>query len=403
MYLRSIVLCGLLHALALADPLTQTSTNTSTDLKLQQGSCPEFWYSHDGRCYKYVSSRMTWADAELHCLTLDANLVSIHNANENDFIVRLIQDFNPGQELHWIGFTDALKEGHWMWTDGSQRDFTAWNERQPDNVGGIEHCGHIYNTQSKWNDIPCNHVYQFVCKAHLVPVGPGQKADYDAATGALVSRARPHSVLNIHRESQLRRNFGGDLAKQFNDDFLYILPHHLRYPGHSEVPTSRISIHIVVLLPELRAHFSQGCSIRLEGVHLSSHVLHPSPQSLQGVCDTVLIETDSESSGSSLTGFFFSHRNATYLLVSKSGCVLLRAPVAENNNNNSNNNINNNPHPPYREMLSPAAGPAGPGGGGGRPLFGGAMSARVPPGARDWRMGEEDRRATRVRSGAAKP
>ncbi|KAK0150215.1 Lactose-binding lectin l-2 [Merluccius polli] len=86
MYLHSIVLCGLLHALALADPLTQTSTNTSTDLQLQQGSCPMFWYSHDGRCYKYVSSRMAWADAELHCLTLDANLVSIHNANENDFM-----------------------------------------------------------------------------------------------------------------------------------------------------------------------------------------------------------------------------------------------------------------------------------------------------------------------------
>ncbi|KAK0150214.1 Ladderlectin [Merluccius polli] len=162
MYLHSIVLCGLLHALALADPLTQTST----DLQIQQGSCPMFWYSHDGRCYKYVSTRMTWADAELHCLTLDANLVSIHNDNENEFIFRLIQNFNPGQEYHWIGFSDAPKEGHWMWSDGSQRDFAAWYKGEPSNGDGIEHCGHInYILPYEWNDVRCDNVYPFVCKA----------------------------------------------------------------------------------------------------------------------------------------------------------------------------------------------------------------------------------------------
>ncbi|KAK0150220.1 Galactose-specific lectin nattectin [Merluccius polli] len=166
MYLHSIVLCGLLHALALADPLTQTSTNTSTDLQLQQGSCPETWFSHDGRCYQYVAIKKSWADAELHCLGLDANLVSIHNDNENDFIARLIQDFNPGQEYHWIGFSDASKEGHWMWTDGSRRDFAAWHKGEPDNNYRMEHCGLInFILPYEWNDMRCDNVYQFVCKA----------------------------------------------------------------------------------------------------------------------------------------------------------------------------------------------------------------------------------------------
>ncbi|KAK0148458.1 Galactose-specific lectin nattectin [Merluccius polli] len=132
MYLRSIVLCGLLHALALAGPLSQPST----DLKLQCGSCPMCWFNHDGHFYKYVDTGMTWADAELHCLSLGANLVSIHNEDENNFVVKLIENFDPTNGKHWIGFSDTHKEGSWMWSDGSQGDFYAWYKGEPNNHDG---------------------------------------------------------------------------------------------------------------------------------------------------------------------------------------------------------------------------------------------------------------------------
>nr|XP_008299465.1 PREDICTED: snaclec trimecetin subunit alpha-like [Stegastes partitus] len=58
---------------------------------LQRGSCPSHWFSFNRRCYKYLAPRVTWADAELHCVSLGANLVSIHSLQEQDFVHSLIR------------------------------------------------------------------------------------------------------------------------------------------------------------------------------------------------------------------------------------------------------------------------------------------------------------------------
>uniref|UniRef100_A0A3P9BJ16 C-type lectin domain-containing protein n=1 Tax=Maylandia zebra TaxID=106582 RepID=A0A3P9BJ16_9CICH len=47
-------------------------------------SCPLFWYSFNRRCYKYVATHMSWADAELYCESQRANLVSIHSEEEEE-------------------------------------------------------------------------------------------------------------------------------------------------------------------------------------------------------------------------------------------------------------------------------------------------------------------------------
>uniref|UniRef100_A0A3B4ZHN7 C-type lectin domain-containing protein n=1 Tax=Stegastes partitus TaxID=144197 RepID=A0A3B4ZHN7_9TELE len=83
-----------------------------------RGTCPMFWYSYNGRCYKYVASRLTWADAELHCLSEGANLVSIHSLQEHNFVNSLIENFDPARAYTWIGLSDIHKEGSWMWSDG---------------------------------------------------------------------------------------------------------------------------------------------------------------------------------------------------------------------------------------------------------------------------------------------
>ena len=61
---RSVLLWSL-HALALAGPLTQPSTDS--DMKLERGSCPLYWYSYGTSCYRYVASKLMWAQAELSC------------------------------------------------------------------------------------------------------------------------------------------------------------------------------------------------------------------------------------------------------------------------------------------------------------------------------------------------
>ncbi|XP_067467955.1 lactose-binding lectin l-2-like [Thunnus thynnus] len=137
-------------------------------LKLQRGNCPMFWYSFNGRCYKYVSTRMTWADAELHCVSQKANLVSIHSLEEQKFVKSLIKNFDHAEGFTWIGLSDTQKEGGWMWSDGSAVNFAFWNSREPSNGGGNEDCVHNnYGTGRKWNDGTCSKTFPSVCASRI--------------------------------------------------------------------------------------------------------------------------------------------------------------------------------------------------------------------------------------------
>ena len=114
-----------------------------------------------------IIAAMTWADAELNCVSQDANLVSIHSAGENNFVRDLIKNFDPANEWTWIGLSDFHKEGGWMWSDVSEVSFTLWSEGQPDNSGGEEDCVHI-NYPTRWNDIRCHYTHHSVCKSRAV-------------------------------------------------------------------------------------------------------------------------------------------------------------------------------------------------------------------------------------------
>ncbi|KAM8728791.1 C-type lectin-like [Acanthopagrus schlegelii] len=137
-------------------------------VKLQRGGCPAFWYNFNGRCYKYVSTHLTWADAELQCVSQGANLVSIHSPEENEFVKFLIKNFDSAQGNTWIGLSDTQKEGGWMWSDGCAVDFIFWLPGQPDNYHGNENCGHFWAGNTlKWNDFPCHLTLPSVCASRI--------------------------------------------------------------------------------------------------------------------------------------------------------------------------------------------------------------------------------------------
>ena len=49
-------------------------------------SCPNGWIQYDKHCYKPIKKAETWKQANLNCLRLGANLVSILNKREKDFL-----------------------------------------------------------------------------------------------------------------------------------------------------------------------------------------------------------------------------------------------------------------------------------------------------------------------------
>uniref|UniRef100_A0A3B3V685 C-type lectin domain-containing protein n=1 Tax=Poecilia latipinna TaxID=48699 RepID=A0A3B3V685_9TELE len=110
------------------------------EMKVQHSACPPFWFGFNERCYKYIATLMTWADAEQHCLTQGANLVSIHSLEEDNFVKLLIRNFDPAEGFNWIGLSDAEKDGTYFWSDGSRFNFKLWNAGEPNNYGGSESC-----------------------------------------------------------------------------------------------------------------------------------------------------------------------------------------------------------------------------------------------------------------------
>ncbi|XP_047240222.1 ladderlectin-like [Girardinichthys multiradiatus] len=148
--------------------LAAVAPSDGQEMKLLRNGCPLFWYGFNGRCYKYVATLMTWGEAEQHCLSQGANLVSIHSLQEENFVKTLIRNFDPAQGVNWIGLTDAQKEGAYFWSDGSKLTFSFWNAGEPNNFGGSESCVHTNrDSAKKWNDTLCTIKQAFVCKARL--------------------------------------------------------------------------------------------------------------------------------------------------------------------------------------------------------------------------------------------
>ncbi|KAA8578125.1 hypothetical protein FQN60_009196 [Etheostoma spectabile] len=77
------------------------------------------------------------------CQTAGGNLASIHSAEEHKFIRDYINQVSTTNTYTWIGGFDAVKEGTWLWSDGSKFDFTYFNAGQPDG-GAVENCLLIY-------------------------------------------------------------------------------------------------------------------------------------------------------------------------------------------------------------------------------------------------------------------
>ncbi|XP_034741178.1 galactose-specific lectin nattectin-like isoform X1 [Etheostoma cragini] len=130
--------------------------------------CPPGWTQFDSRCFGYFIQPKTWLDAETTCIAAGGNLASIHSAAEHAFVKDFIRRVSGTQNPSWIGGTDAVKEGTWMWSDGSAFNYKNWSAREPNNINGGEHCLMMnWPPGENWNDSICTGQFPFVCSRDL--------------------------------------------------------------------------------------------------------------------------------------------------------------------------------------------------------------------------------------------
>ncbi|XP_068997833.1 galactose-specific lectin nattectin-like [Embiotoca jacksoni] len=149
-----IVLLGLTAALwSAADALPPGGCST----------CPPGWTWFGRRCYLFQNPEKDWADAERFCNSLNGNLASIHSREEYVFIRGLIFKAVKIHKQSWVGGHDEVKEGVWLWSDGSVFNFNSWGRGQPDNYKGREDCLEINFGGKDFNDGTCSTKKSFVC------------------------------------------------------------------------------------------------------------------------------------------------------------------------------------------------------------------------------------------------
>lgn len=109
----------------------------------------------DGSCLVHFTTPATYVNAKAGCATINAHLAYIKTAELDTFAENFV-----GTRDTWIGGSDRVTEGQFLWEDGTAFMFTAWAAGEPNNANNNfqEDCVIIAGarTSKLWDDRPCD-------------------------------------------------------------------------------------------------------------------------------------------------------------------------------------------------------------------------------------------------------
>jgi hypothetical protein len=124
------------------------------------------WYGYGGHTYALTSQPAWWTNAEAEAVTQGGHLVSIDGAAEESWLQTTF-----GTGYLWIGFTDQVTEGVWLWTSGAPTNYINWTPGEPNNLGDEDYA--VMNWSGvKWNDLSNAYEYYGVIEVAPAPL-PG--------------------------------------------------------------------------------------------------------------------------------------------------------------------------------------------------------------------------------------
>ncbi|XP_072042884.1 alpha-N-acetylgalactosamine-specific lectin-like [Amphiura filiformis] len=134
--------------------------------------CNPGWEGYNNYCYSFDhAGTLTYFESNKSCSDMGSQLASIHSQEEQDFLAGHIRDHQQVASVgYYIGLNNIDDETTWKWTDGTQVDFNAWNEDEPNNVGD-EDCAGMYgnitqqDSRGLWNSFQCDASMAYICRA----------------------------------------------------------------------------------------------------------------------------------------------------------------------------------------------------------------------------------------------
>ncbi|XP_046660571.1 slit homolog 2 protein-like [Homalodisca vitripennis] len=102
-----------------------------------------------------------------HCISHGGRLATVESKDENALIKEEIRKTGIRNYEFWTSGTNL--GGDWLWMSSGDKlpEFKDWNIREPNNLGGNEHCLEFYEMDSNgygWNDKSCDQEVYPICE-----------------------------------------------------------------------------------------------------------------------------------------------------------------------------------------------------------------------------------------------
>jgi hypothetical protein len=121
----------------------------------------------DGTCYMLLNGPLPHVGAQAACLALGANLAVIETAGEQALVATLAVQHPAGLPDVWLGATDVVIEGTFVWVNLALVVYDNWRDGEPNNGGDNgEDCGVIEGdtAANEWDDRSCLSLYPSICE-----------------------------------------------------------------------------------------------------------------------------------------------------------------------------------------------------------------------------------------------
>lgn len=97
--------------------------------------CLPGWTEHSSRCF-FLSPAgdKEWEDARRECIRLGGDLAVVSDTKDQEFFTdHIFQNIGTNQSA-WIGLTDMMREGTFVWVNGKTAGKTYWKPNEPNNA-----------------------------------------------------------------------------------------------------------------------------------------------------------------------------------------------------------------------------------------------------------------------------
>jgi len=143
------------------DPILENSTESGMNLVEGLPEVIAGPFQHGNQAY-YLLEPSTWELSEQAAFeNFGAHLVTVNNADENEFIRQSVLGFDGNDRNGWLGFTDRDSEGNYVWANSEPGGYINWQPGEPNGGGAQNYAGMLgqqgvstwFDLENNWGDL----------------------------------------------------------------------------------------------------------------------------------------------------------------------------------------------------------------------------------------------------------